>query len=173
MNKEELDKILQNDPYHKKRENPTEADLRLFLLEVNNHCPLCGKLLQSKQQKKKEQKLFQIAHIYPNSPTIEQYNVLHTLDRLGKSSEDFENKIALCIDCHQTQDFHTTKQDYLELLNIKKNCLRNTALSETITTLGLEDEIKNLIKKIIHINEKELVELNYAPVPLKNKFQDE
>ena len=60
------------DSYLQERKDPTDAELRLFLLEVNNHCPLCGKELQSRSQKKLREKKFQIAHIYPNKPTKEQ-----------------------------------------------------------------------------------------------------
>lgn len=105
--------------YLKKRANVTDADIRLHLKEVNFHCPICGKDLQSRNQKKRV-KLFEIAHIYPNSPTIEQYMELKGLERLGDNSESFDNKIALCKDCHSMQDFHTTKEDYLVLLNKKK-----------------------------------------------------
>ncbi|RGI01125.1 hypothetical protein DXD88_11235 [Coprobacillus sp. TM10-10] len=57
-----------------------------------------------------------MAHIYPNSPTVEQYLELKGLERLGDNSESFDNKIALCKDCHSTQDYHTTNEDYLKLI---------------------------------------------------------
>lgn len=170
MTKDELKKIIEKDPYHKKRIEPTESDLRLYLREVNYHCPLCGKELQSRKQKKKEQKKFQIAHIYPNRPTVKQYNLLNKLERLGTNCEDFENKIALCIECHQTQDFHTTVNEYNHLLNIKKRCLAQTALHDATTTLGLEDEINDIIAKLTTLHESDLEELNYNPVPIANKF---
>lgn len=37
--------------YLKKRANVTDADIRLHLKEVNFHCPICGKDLQSRNQK--------------------------------------------------------------------------------------------------------------------------
>lgn len=170
MNKKELNEILKNDPYHVNRGKNSEADLRLYLREVDYHCPMCGKELQSKKQKKSDQKLFQIAHIYPYSPTIEQYNVLHDLERLGSTCESFDNKIALCLECHSTQDFHTTADEYLALLNKKKKCLMQTELNESTFSLGLEDNIKVLIGKLVAITSDELAELNYDPVPLTNKF---
>ena len=42
---------------------------------------------------------------------------LKGLERLGDNSESFDNKIALCKDCHSTKDYHTTKEDYLEGAN--------------------------------------------------------
>ena len=173
MTKDELKKIIENDPYHKDRINPSPSDVRLYLREVNYHCPLCGKELQSRRQKKPEQQRFQIAHIYPNSPTVEQYVLLHNLERLGSNCEDFENKIALCIECHQTQDYHTTVAEYNHLLNLKKQYLEQTALHDATTTLGLEDEIDKVVSKLAALNETDLADLNYDPVPIANKFTNQ
>ncbi len=170
MTHQELDQIITDDPYLQARKEPSEADIRLYLREVDFHCPLCKRELQNRFQKKSRVKLFEIAHIYPNRPTIEQYTVLKNVERLGESSESFENKIALCHSCHTTQDFHTTVNDYQKLLNIKKRCLLDTALNNMTLSLGLEEEIGSVISKIIQISEKELVELNYIPVPLAKKF---
>lgn len=170
MNKEELNKIIESDPYHKERENSSPSDVRLYLREVDYHCPLCGKELQSRKQKKSEQEKFQIAHIYPNRPTVEQYDLLHNLERLGANCEDFENKIALCVECHQTQDYHTTVEEYNHLLNIKKRCLTQTALHDSTNTLGLETEINEIVSKLSILSESDLAELNYEPVPIAKKF---
>ena len=117
MNKEEFKEIIKSDKYLIDRKDPTDAEVRLYLKEVDFHCPLCGKPLQSKTQKKQGLKKCEIAHIYPNSPTYTQYIELDGLERLGENSESLENKIALCKDCHDEQDYHTTKEDYLKLLN--------------------------------------------------------
>ena len=173
MTKDELNKIIEKDPYHKERIVPTETDVRLYLREVNYHCPLCGKELQSRKQKKKDQKKFEIAHIYPNRPTVEQYTLLSKLERLGTNCEDFENKIALCIECHQTQDYHTTVDEYNHLLNIKKRYLEQTALHDATITLGLEDGINDVITKLTTLDESDLEKLNYIPVPIANKFTNQ
>lgn len=172
MNKDDLEIIIRNDPYHQQRKKPSDSELRLFLLEVDNHCPLCGKVLQSKSQRKVNQKLFQIAHIYPNSPTIEQYKKLHNLERLGNTSEDFENKIALCINCHQTQDFHTTRDEYLHLVDLKKKLLRKATISDITSNLELEDDIRKIVDRISKISSEDLSELNYKPIPVVKKFND-
>ena len=121
MTQEELNRIIDSDSYFAARKDPSEAEIRLFLREVDFHCPLCSVELQSRQQKKPRHKRFEIAHIYPNRPTIEQYLALDGVERLGNNSESFENKIALCMTCHSTQDFHTTAEDYNRLLNIKNS----------------------------------------------------
>ncbi len=170
MTQEELNQIVEKDPYLVARKNPSDAELRLFLHEVNFHCPLCGKELQSRRQKKQAQKLFQIAHIYPNRPTIEQYLVLGGAERLGNNSESYENKIALCQTCHSTQDFHTTLKEYILLLEIKKKCLLDNSLHDITISLGLEDQIADIVQKLNGLSDCDLAELNYEPVPISKKF---
>lgn len=170
MTKEQLDKAVLNDTYNIKRVQPSEAEIRLYLREVDYHCPLCGKELQSHKQKKKEQKMFQIAHIYPNSPTIEQYEILHNLERLGANSEDFENKIALCLECHSTQDYHTTAKEYLDLVKLKKRLLQQTALHDVTTSLSLEKDIEDVLSKLCLLSDEEIAQISYKPVILSNKF---
>ena len=160
--------------YLMKRAKVTEADIRLHLREVNFHCPLCGEDLQKKNSKKRDVKLFEIAHIYPNSPTIEQYEELKGLERLGNNSESFDNKIALCKNCHKTQDFHTTKEEYLNLLNKKKEYLNVCVLNEVTEGIKFEETLEKSIEMIIDtINNDDslqLSELNYNAVPIDKKF---
>ena len=149
MTKAELIKIVESDPYHKDRQNLNDTEIRLYLREVNYHCPLCGKELQYRGQKKQDQKLFQIAHIYPNSPTLEQYTNFNGLRRLGNDCESFENKIALCLECHPTQDFHTTAQEYTQLLEIKERLYRASEASarldnEMSSIKAMMDELEQL-----------------------------
>lgn len=84
-------KVIAADPYLKERRAPTAADQQLYLKEVSFVCPLCGKILRHRGQRKTN-KLYEIAHIFPNSPTGEQYERLKTLPRLGSDSESFENQ---------------------------------------------------------------------------------
>lgn len=172
MTQEELNQIIEADPYHVERKDPTAAELRLYLKEVDFRCPLCGVELQSRRQRKPQHKEFQIAHIYPNRPTIKQYSALNGLERLGDNSEAFENKIALCMKCHSGQDFHTTAEDYDNLLSIKKRCLLASAMNDLSTSLDLEKKIDDILLKLTMLSEKDIAALNYAPVPVANKFSD-
>lgn len=105
------------DDYLQPRAAITEnVDLQ-HIQEVGGFCPLCGKQLLVKKGGKVN-KQYQIAHIYPNSPNAHQKAELAGLERLGNTSEDFENKIALCKNCHGYYDDHTTKEEYLKILAI-------------------------------------------------------
>ncbi len=171
MTQEEYINAKKLDDYLQDRKTPTEWELRLFLHEANFCCPLCGKMLQTKSQLKPDEKQFQIAHIYPNSPTKKQYETLYGLERLGSNSEDFDNRIALCRNCHATQDFHTTTQEYLKLVDIKKHLLKSAALQNISQSLSLENEISTIIKKTRDVTEEELAKLNYKPINIANKFE--
>ncbi len=166
---EAIAKAIATDPYLKERKAPTEAEQQLYLKEVSFSCPLCGKILRHRRQGKTN-KLYEIAHLFPNSPTEEQYERLRSLPRLGDNSESNENKIALYKDCHNQQDYHTTQEDYLKLLNIKQHFLKLTDLHEATLTMGLELEIAEVIKRVCSLREDEIARLNYTPVRLTKKF---
>lgn len=171
MKKEEFEKLLLNDNYIKKRKDPSKSEIQLYLREVNFICPLCGDDLRNSKQKKNNA-LYEIAHIYPNRPTQEQYKALSNLKRLGENSESFENKIALCLKCHKTQDYHTSKDEYLKLVNIKEKLLKRIETYNATLNLALEDNIAIVVDKISKLKEEDFIQLNYNPVSLKNKFSN-
>ena len=76
----------------------------------------CVERFSVTEGKERQTSFMRLLTFFLNSPTEEQYERLKTLPRLGSDSESFENKIALCKDCHNQQDYHTTAEDYLKLL---------------------------------------------------------
>lgn len=143
-----------------------------YLLEVNGLCPLCGKnLLVTKGNRKS--KLYQIAHIYPNSPMPEQVKELIDLERLGNTCEDFENKIALCKDCHGLYDDGVTKKEYLDLVEIKKKLSNIASSKELMSYQNLEEEILLVINSLGTITPDDLreIELKYTGLEVKKKFE--
>lgn len=169
MDKVEFDKVLSTDAYLVERKKPTEAEHQLYLKEVDFCCPLCGTVLRSRRQKK-QNKLYEIAHIYPNRPTQQQYETLYGLERMGENCESFENKIALCLNCHDTQDYHTSAQDYLVLIEKKKQFLKRSSLEDIAHMSNLEDELSAVINTLATVSEERLSELNYEPVQIAKKF---
>ena len=129
------------DDYLQPRAAITEnVDLQ-HIQEVGGFCPICGKQLLVKKGGKVN-KQYQIAHIYPNSPNAHQKAELAGLERLGNTSEDFENKIALCKNCHGYYDDHTTKEEYLKILAIKKELLAINKIREKVSTEDIEEELE-------------------------------
>lgn len=161
---------MTGDLYCIERRKPNETETRLFLLEVSCLCPKCGKSFRNTKGKI-DYKKYQIAHIYPNSPTDGEKDILAGVERLGENSESFENKIALCKDCHGEYDYQKTKDEYIWLLNKKKELLRRTALVNGTDILGLEDEIEQVIHKIVNSTELEILSLNYKGIKIKRKIE--
>jgi len=169
LDKLEFEKLLALDSYLVERKTPTEAEHQLFLKEVDFYCPLCGTVLRSRRQKK-QNKLYEIAHIYPNRPTQQQYETLLGLERMGENCESFENKIALCLNCHRTQDYHTSTEDYLALVSMKKQFLKRSSLEDIAHMSNIEDELSTVIHALATVSEERLAELNYEPVQIAKKF---
>lgn len=142
-------------------------DARL-LTEVNNLCPLCGKRLLG-EKNGKSVKLYQVAHIYPHSPTPEQQEALKTVPKEA-DPEGFLNLIALCYDCHTKQDFHTTATEYTRLYNIKQNLVRETKAMDDASTIQIEDQIHDILRKLNQSDAGEMIPLSYDPVVLEQKI---
>lgn len=145
-----------------------------YLIEVSGLCPLCGrKLLVWKG--KRANKRYQIAHIYPNSPNVHQKKELDGLERLGKTCEDFENKIALCRDCHASFDDYTTKEEYLKIVQLKKQLLQTNEIQTNLSTEEVEEELLLIIGKLSVVTEEDLrnINLKYKGVKVANKIQEE
>ena len=160
------------DNYLQPREAVTKnEDLRHFQ-EVGGYCPLCGKALLIKKGLRYSKK-YQIAHIYPNSPDEHQKKELDGLERLGTTCEDFENKIALCRDCHGLFDDYTTKEEYLKILKIKKQLLEESKARESIASEEIENELIAIIEKLSFVSDVELktFELKYKGVKVVNKLE--
>lgn len=162
------------DTYLQSRAPITDNIDMQHIQEVGGYCPLCGKTLLVRKGKRVN-KQYQIAHIYPNSPNMHQKRELDGLERLGKTCEDFENKIALCKNCHGFYDDHTTKEEYFRILNIKKQLLNDNQIRNDVALVEIEKEIYLIIEKLFTVNDDEIKDLNlkYNGVKLSNKIEDE
>lgn len=160
-----------SDPYLQPRNRPTSNKDTLFLLEVGGICPKCGKPLLATKGKRSH-KLYQIAHIYPNSPLPSEVTELAGLERLGKNCEDNDNKIALCKDCHGYYDDHKTKDEYLWYVARKKELMNAITLKYAGYSFSLEKEISEVIRRLSGVNTVVLNELTYRGLPVASKIPD-
>ena len=126
--------------YCVKRKNISIEEDRLHLLEVNGTCPLCGNSLLKNSGKKT--KLYEIAHIYPNKPTEQEKYVLNDVQVLGDNSESFQNKIALCFNCHKNYDSHKNKEEYNKLIEKKKKLYAAEKIKNELSNLDLFPQIE-------------------------------
>ena len=154
----------------KRKRSSDNEDLR-FIIEVNGRCPLCGQSL-TEMKNGRTLKKFQIAHIYPHRPTIEQKKVLSGLEQLGSDSESFENRIALCRDCHAKQDFYTTAEDYLNLVGIKKKLMLHSSAMEQLSPERIGEQIEEVLRLIISSSSTSLGELKLDAVCVQEKVKE-
>lgn len=153
-----------------KRKNITpNFDARL-LAEVNNRCLLCGKPLLG-EKAGRSIKLYDISHIYPHSPTQEQKETLKDVEK-PDNIESFENLIALCKDCHTKQDFHTTREDYMQLYNLKQKIMRQNIAMDGTASVKIEEEIKDVLCKLKEIDITKISPLSYIPITVEQKIKE-
>ncbi len=168
-----MGKVESTDTYLIARIAITDNMDNAYLLEVGGLCPLCGKYMLAAKGKRMN-KQYQIAHIYPNSPTPNEVFELKGLERLGDNCEEFENKIALCKDCHGYYDDHKTKEEYLNLLTIKKGLLSSSKTKIATSHEDLEQEIIIVINALSKIDQNTLEEmkLDYQALRISNKIEN-
>jgi len=145
----------------------TNFEARL-LAEVDNLCPMCGKSLLG-EKNGKSVKYYDIAHIYPHSPTDKQRELFKDVPKCI-DAESFENLIALCKPCHVKQDFHTTVNDYIKLYQMKQKYMRNSQAIEAASAVPIEDQIKDVLLKLQNVDCVTIMPLSYHPVVVENKI---
>jgi hypothetical protein len=154
-----------------RKSNTPNFEARLLAETGNLLCPLCGERLLG-EKAGRSMKLYQVAHIYPHSPTKEQLEVLQDVP-IAEDRESFENKIALCKDCHTKQDFHTSKDEYMHLYNKKQQLMRQTKVLEDASTVFIENEIEDVLRKLKSIDNRQLISLSHEVVSVDKKITQE
>ena len=144
-----------------------------YALEVEGYCPKCGKYLLTPKGNSMH-KEYEIAHIYPNSPTKKEKEELDGLERLGRNCEDFENKIALCRKCHRYYDDNKTKSEYIELVEIKKKLINKANAKKKISKVEIEEDIRLIIRDICNVSGEEIskIKLEYKALKISKKIED-
>ncbi|MEQ2438748.1 ABC-three component system protein [Phocaeicola vulgatus] len=160
--------------YCKKRKGSTDLKDLFYLEEVDYLCPLCGKHLISNGEKRIN-KNFQIAHIFPNSPTKEDMKELFDVPLLGDNSESPMNKIALCKDEHWDFDQNKTKEKYLKLYNIKIKLNKKVEVKKIISSLNIEDELIKTIDRLSNITDNDIKDLtlSYEAIHICDKIESD
>lgn len=154
----------------KRKQTTPNFDARL-LAEVNNLCPLCGKRLLGVKGGDSI-KYYQIAHIYPHSPTAEQQETLKSVPRVT-DTESFENLIALCLESHHKQDFHTTVDDYMLLYNLKQKLMGQSRARDNASFVPIEDQLEEVLQKLKNVDTDQISPLSYNPVLVDHKITQE
>lgn len=150
------------------RKKVTKAEEEALLDEVHSICPLCGITLFNKKNGKTIQ-LWEIAHIYPHSPTQAQLEVLGDVPKV-ENVESVENLIPLCRACHKTYDIDTTQDEYLKLYKMKRELSHRQRLKSVLAGVNIEKDIVNVIEKMSEMDGAQHIDLRLSPVRVKNKI---
>ena len=139
-----------------------------LLAEVHSLCPLCGdKLLHDKAGK--QVRRYELAHIYPHSPTKEQTIVLEGVSK-PDDVESLSNLIPLCKKCHGDYDAFTTKDEYIKLYGIKQRAKGEYEAKVELAEVYIEPNILKVLQELEKIDHTEFHDLSMDPVPVKKKI---
>ncbi|MFT4805717.1 MAG: hypothetical protein ACI9YE_002940 [Psychroserpens sp.] len=151
-----------------KRKKPTE-NLGLVLFdEVGGICPKCNKPLM-KRGKGSRTKLYEVAHIYPNSPRPHETVLLKDEERLNANVDHEDNLIALCRDCHTIFDTPRTVEGYREMVLIKRELQRLSKLKNGWFGNLIDEEINEVITTLVSYSGEALEELSFKAMTVDSK----
>ncbi len=154
-----------------KRKNPTENMGLVLFDEVGGICPKCTKPLM-KKGKGQLTKLYEIAHIYPNSPRPHEFELLKNEVKLSKDVDDESNLIALCRDCHKVFDNPRTIEGYRDMVAIKKELQRLSDLRKSWFDNSIDDDINKVIASLVSFSGDAIEELSLDAITVDSKSDE-
>lgn len=158
------------------RKKPTNNELKIYLEEVDCLCPIsgCGKSLVNIIDDI-IQNQYEIAHVFPNSPTPEEKKILKDVEVDGINSESMDNKIALCRDCHKNYDNQKSIETYNNMLELKRQKSAAMKAKKTISKESIEDDLLKVIKTLSSIDKAALdntTAIEYKSLKVAQKVSD-
>lgn len=154
------------------RRTITPAEEVALVSQVDSICPQCGNALFHKK-KGKAYKSYEIAHIYPLTPTEAELALLDGQERLSSDVNDVDNLIPLCLGCHGKFDKPRTLPEYLDLLQKKKDIIARERQQHLQYAYELQREIERIVDALDEsaplLAEAELV---FDAKPVDAKFNE-
>ncbi len=152
------------------RKKYSDAQNVALLSQVNRVCPFCAEPLFYKK-KGKSYKNYEIAHIFPLNPTLEEKKLLEHEERLSDDVNDENNVIPLCEICHGKFDKPRTIEEYRKLLGIKKSLIERSGQEAIWKRYTIEEEISKIIEAIYDDPEFESeTEIEFIPREVDEKL---
>lgn len=155
------------------RKNCSNNELLILYNQVGGICPKCLSPLCFESDGKQHKK-FEIAHIYPLNPTIDQEKKLIGQPLLFEQNvNSINNLIALCPNCHTEYDKATSIESYLDLYKIKSRLIDKDKISKLYSKYTIEEElikIVNLMSNGLDINAEKI---EYESLKIDNKVLEE
>lgn len=155
-----------------KRKKYTSAQNIALVTQVEMACPLCSEPLFN-EKCNSSYKNYEIAHIYPLNPTIEEIELLENEDRLSADVNGENNVIPLCVGCHKKFDKPRTLGEYRQLVAIKKQLIEQSNQKALWKHYQIESEISFIIEALY--SGEDLCndcEISYNPKEIDRKLND-
>lgn len=157
--------------YCKERRDPLPNEWSLYFEEVNTQCPICGRKFLYPTATSL-MKGAEIAHIFPHSPTKQEKDILKDVEVDGDDSEAFENKIALCKNCHDEYDAKKTLETYNEMLDLKRRLHSELMAKKMLSDENIEDELTEVVQGLAGASQDDLEkigEMSYSSLKVSQK----
>lgn len=145
-----------------------EEETRL-VIQVNSFCPLCKDWLYVKKSNGTH-KNYEIAHIYPHSPTKRELEVLKSITPPANVDEE-SNYIALCPSCHSKYDKGKTLDEYNSLRSLKDKLIAKKVQYDLQAEYKLKADINTVIDALNSL-EKYNIPLEYEPKKVDEKLKN-
>jgi uncharacterized protein YjaZ len=75
---------------------------------------------------------------------------------LGNDSESFDNKIALCLDCHKEYDANKTVESYNNMLELKRRLFAELRAKKALSGESIERELATVVQQLSQVRDEEL-----------------
>lgn len=154
----------------KRRKIPHNEQLILHS-EVSGICPLCPTVLIY-EKNGRNQKGFEIAHIYPLNPLPKEVELLKNEEKLNSDLDHGDNLICLCNPCHKKYDKDKTVEEYQELLRKKKDILKRRKEQELWSRTSIEIQIFEIIEVLVDQDFEFEDNLEYSPKTIDDKTDE-
>jgi len=136
--------------------------------EVNGVCPLCPTILMYNKNGK-NQKGYEVAHIYPLNPLPKEIELLKNEEKLNDDLDHGDNLICLCTPCHKKYDKDKTVEEYRNLVKKKKEIIKRRKEKEIWTKTSIEIQIFEIINVLVDQDFKFDDNLQYLPKTIDEK----
>jgi len=151
------------------RRKPTENEHIYLINQVDALCPLCRKTLMY-DKKNTKRKGYEIAHIYPSSPTAAEKELLKDEKLLNPDVEHRDNLIPLCNGCHTKFDNPRTVEEYRKLFAIKAALIEIEKQRDVWSELEIHEDIVKIFEQLAAAPTPQSVPLSYDPKVIDNKL---
>lgn len=153
-------------PNKETESNITEKNLQ-NIFDVDKKCPLCGKPLILKENRR-EIYLFESIPIFPNNATTEFKEILKSIH--PEPQKDTE--IPLCPRCAADYLFHPTIESYDILWETNNRIKLGDKIEKAKYEVNLDIQLQEIISKLktLELTTEELQTLRLSPVNIKKKI---